>query len=381
MRIRGLPARISFALVLAVGLALTARPAVAQSDAFTVFDIAVDATADDAASAREAALAQGHVDAMRVLVARLVPAADILDLPPLEPQKIVEMVQDFSVAEERTSNVRYLAELTFRFNPDSVRAYLRANSVPFAETRSDPVLVLPIYGAAGSERLWRAPNPWRHIWSTRNLTAELVPMILPLGDLDDLSAVTASAALDGDPAGLETISRRYGADEVLVSQLVLRGDPASGNARARVNTERYSAIESTRFRMDFNQNPRESRNAFLARAVAGVVERVQSSWKSANLLRFGDESKLMATVRVGSLDDWLEVQRRLEGIPLVVRSKLAYLTRNAVDVEITYLGDEDQLARTLAQSNLVLTPDLAAGWWQLSLNGGASQTGSQSGFQ
>lgn len=381
MRISGLPAGITVFLLLMAGLAVVARPSLAQSDAYTVYDVAVDATADDAASAQEAALAQGHVDALQAIVARLVPVGGRADLPPLEADDIVEMVQDFSIAEERTSTVRYLAVLTFRFDPGSVRAYLRANGVSFAETRSDPLLVLPIYGAAGSERLWRAPNPWRQIWSARNLTAELVPMILPLGDLDDVGAVTAVDALDGDPAGLETIAQRYGAEEVLVSQLILRGNPAGGNARAQVNSTRYSAIASNRFRLDFNQEQKESRDALLARAAAGVVDRIQSVWKAQNLLRFGDESKLMATIRVNSLGDWLEVKRRLEQVPVVVRNEIANMTRSAVDVEITYLGDEDQLARTLAQSNLILTPDLAAGWWQLSLNSGGSQAGSQPSSQ
>ena len=381
MRISGLPTGITVFLLLIAGLAMAARPSLAQSDAYTVYDIAVDATADDAASAREAALAQGHVDALRAMVARLVPAGERDALPPLEAEDIVEMVQDFSVADERTSTVRYLANLTFRFDPDSVRAYLRANGVSFAETRSDPLLVLPVYGAAGSERLWRDPNPWRRVWSSRNLTAELVPMILPLGDLDDLGAITAAGALDGDPAGLETIAQRYGAEEVLVSQLILRGNPAGGNARAQVNSTRYSAIASNRFRLDFNQEPEESLDALLARAAAGVVDRIQNVWKSQNLLRFGDESSLMATVPVTSLGDWLEVKRRLDQVPIVVRSKIANMTRSAVDLEITYLGDEDQLGRTLAQSNLVLTPELAGGWWQLSLNSGASQAGSQPGSQ
>ena len=381
MRISGLPAGTTVCLLLMAGLAMAARPSLAQSDAYTVYDIAVDATADDAASAQEAALAQGHVDALQAIVARLVPVGERDALPPLEAEDIVEMVQDFSIAEERTSAVRYLAVLTFRFDPGSVRAYLRANGVSFAETRSDPLLVLPIYGAAGSERLWRAPNPWREIWSARNLTAELVPMILPLGDLDDVSAVTAVKALDGDPAGLETIAQRYGAEEVLVSQLILRGNPAGGNARAQVNTTRYSAIASNRFRLDFSQEPEETFENFLARAAAGVADRVQNVWKAQNLLRFGDESKLMATIPVSSLGEWLEVKRRLDQVPIVVRSEIANMTRSAVDVVVTYLGDEDQLARTLEQSNLILTPDLAAGWWQLSLNSGGSQAGSQPSAQ
>lgn len=382
MRIRRLSATLGSLLVAVIlGLVLQPGRSAAEGDVFTVFNIAVDATADDAASAREAAMAQGHEAAFQVLLARLVPAEELPSLEPLEVEKIVELVQDFSVADERTSPVRYLAELTFRFNPEAVRNHLRAGNVSFAEARADPLLLLPIYGAAGSERLWRDPNPWRRAWTRRNLTGELVPILLPLGDLDDLAAVTADQALDGDPAGLETVGRRYGAEEVLVSQMVLRGDPSAGTARVRINSTRYSAFQTSSFQTDLSQEADETRGQFLGRARDRVVDRIQSTWKKANLLRFGEESRLLASVPVEVLGDWLEIKRRLDRVPIVVRSEMAYMTRKSVDVMIVYMGDEDQLARTLAQSDLVLTPDLAAGWWKLTLNSGVMRSGGQTGSQ
>ena len=149
------------------------------------------------------------------------------------------MVQDFSVAGERTSSVRYLADLTFRFRPSAVRSYLQQQGVAFAETRSKPVLVVPIYGAAGQAVLWEEPNPWRATWATREPDDGLVPLSVPLGDLNDVSSIDAEQALDGDRARLSALARRYGAEDVLINQLVLAGDPLAEQATLQVIASRH----------------------------------------------------------------------------------------------------------------------------------------------
>jgi hypothetical protein len=147
-------------LIVALGLALVpVGPAAAQDDVFAVGGVEVDATAGNAAEAREAAIAQGHVLAMGRLMERLVLQADLSRVPILRSGELVNMVRDFSVAEERSSEVRYLADLTFRFKPVEVRSFLRRNKIRFAETRSKPVLVLPLYSDGGEIGLWREPIP------------------------------------------------------------------------------------------------------------------------------------------------------------------------------------------------------------------------------
>ena len=157
------------ALGLTLGLALQGvlpgggGGAWAQADGriFTVRDVAVDETAATAAEARQVALAVGQRRAFRRLIDRLVPEDQQGLVPALDPNLLQYYVRDFSVADERTSAVRYLADLTFRFNADEVRRLLRSNSVAFAETRGNPVVVLPVFRAGDGEAvLWVEANPW-----------------------------------------------------------------------------------------------------------------------------------------------------------------------------------------------------------------------------
>ena len=369
MRIQRLKSRLFMGVLSLVLLAgLGPQAARAQSDIYRIDRIKADATAETTTEARTQALAAAHQDAFGRLLARIVPIDAIQTLPPLDAEQIANYVQDFSVANDRTSDVRYLADLTFQFDADGVRRYLRSQEVSFAEARGDPLLVLPVLGGQSSARLWREPNPWHRAWAGRDLAGELLPMILPLGDLEDVSAISAGDALAGAAERMDVLASRYGAQETLVAQALVTGDSNQGTARIEAVATRYSGYRLDSARLSFRQEEGETLGRLLARAVDGVVAEVQEAWKRDNLLQFGEQSTLMATVPVRSINEWLEVRKRLSRLPVVVRSDVAYLTRNAVDVRITYVGDEDQLARTLARSDLLLTPDLAQGWWELVLN-------------
>ncbi len=356
--------------------------ALAQGDLFTVHDISVDATAEDAASARVAALEDGHRQAMTVLLKRIVPEGDLLALPEIPPDEIAQLVADFAVDEERTSPVRYLAKLTFRFNPDSVRQFLGQRDVPFAQARGRPLVVLPVLGRGGGARLWRDPNPWRDTWNERRLDNELVPIITPLGDLDDVGSIDARQALNGNPDRLNAVAERYDVEQILVAQLRVSGDPAGGWARAEVVGRRYGGLTEQRpIIQSYAQQPGETRSGLFRRAADGLVSEIQEAWKAENLLRFGEQNRLMVTIPVASLAEWLEVKRRLEDVASVVASELAYMTRGSVDLMITYVGSADQLTRALARNDLTLSQDLTQGWWQLTLNAALPPSGGLQGAE
>ena len=343
-------------LLLGPGLACAlALPALAQ-DIFTVKNLRVDATASTAAEARQAALASGHLQAMQQLLARLVLREDLGLLPPLSAKQVEEYVRNFEVDDERTSTVRYLARLTFQFNAASVRDYLRARGVRFADVRGPSVLLLPVFGAANQAVLWEDPNPWRNAWAARDNSSGLVPILVPLGDLNDISGTSARDALNPDNPRLQPLAQRYGVQAVVTTQAVLAGDPASGAASLQVITTRSGAEQQERTRIvTLQQNPEESFQQLLARATLAVAGEINDGWKRASRLRFESQGQLFVQVPISSLGAWVEVKRRLEKVPAIEKSTLVYLSTESAQLQLTYFGDVDQLTRSLAQNDLQLT--------------------------
>ncbi|HET6224484.1 MAG TPA: hypothetical protein VFE11_20075 [Dongiaceae bacterium] len=60
-------------------------------------------------------------------------------------------------------------------------------------------------------------------------------------------------------------------------------------------------------------------------------------------------------VPITSLQDWLQVQRRLTGVPALQRVIVRYLARDGGMLDLSYTGDEAALTAALAQRHLSLT--------------------------
>ena len=329
---------------------------------FTVAGVPVDVTAETAAKARDAALIEGHRAAYDKLLRRLTLRRDHGRLPKLSDGQIAELVQGFEVADEKTSRVRYLARLTVRFKAGQIRGLLRGHGLTFAETRSKPILVMPVYRWAGTLLLWDNPNPWRDAWSALNWSSDVVPLILPRGDLADIADINAEQAVAGVADRLNTIAARYGAADTVVAQATRRRVGRTSAPVIDVSVARLSKIQDGPTIIDtVAGSPGASLDKVMARAVQMVAVEVEESWKRRNLLKFDHRDRLLVTAPLGSLADLVALRRQLDQVAAIVRSELVSLSRASAAFDLQFIGDAQQLRLALAQSDLNLSQD-ETGW-------------------
>jgi hypothetical protein len=350
-----------------LALALGSGQAAAQSlSVFTISGVAVDEVAESAEAARKKALANGERKAFERLFKRLTLRADHARAGEAAAEDISALVQDIQVADQKNSQIRYLAKLTFRFKPTAVREFLRDLAVDFAETRSKPVLVLPVYEAAGAVSLWDDSNIWRDAFATTEIADGLVPMRLPRGDLSDIRALgSGELAVRGDAPRISSIAKNYGVSAVIVAHARLtatrRGVPAIRiSAETHGSAERHQSINTS---VEAGQG--ETVKAMLARGAAEAVGLIEDQWKLDNLLQFGQSAVLATALPITGLSDWVEAQRRLIKVAVIERVDLILLSRNEARINLFYLGDPNQLKLALAQADLSLVEE--EGSWTLSL--------------
>jgi hypothetical protein len=250
--------------------------------------------------------------------------------------------------------VRYLATLTVRFNPVAVRDLLSASGVSFTEVRARPVLILPVFASTGRPLLFDDPNPWREAWTRRAARASLVPTTLPLGDLQDLSDITAAQAVAGDRTRLEAIGRRYGALDTAVAVATMRLDPQTSKPTLALSVTRFSPSGDSTLVESFNGEAGQA-EALLARAVDWVERELERLWKEENAVGAGqEERRLVFIVPIQGLDEWTEIRRRLTGIGLVKKAEIAGLNRREGRIAVSFIGEIAQLKSALAQREIEL---------------------------
>jgi hypothetical protein len=345
--------RAALALLVAVSL-----PARADDDTFTVSGVHEDITAANALAARDQAQADGQAKAFAVLMDRVAGGK----VPHLSASEITDLVIGFEVANERTSTVRYTADYTFHFNPVAVRRLLEGSSVAIVASPSEkPVVVLPVFISGGRAVLWDDPNPWRDAWGENATSQNVLPVVVPVGDLPDVAAIDAPKAIAGDRAALKAISSRYQNDDVLVVQGKFGAEPGRFEIDA-VRYPQYGPVQTTS--LVTNAKPGETQAQQLARSVAYVAAEIGHAWREANTIDTKAGGTLDATVTASSLGDWVAVRNRLRSIAQVRGADLVSFDRDQIRIAIRYIGDPEQLRAALGQHGLELggaAPDWTLG--------------------
>lgn len=347
--------RFRFLAVLLLAVAALAPPAAAQAlvDAFSVRGVEVDVTAANIQAAKDQAIADGQRQAFRTLLERLTQPADHARLPKADG---VEYVRDFSVEQERSTPVRYLATLTVRFNPAAVRKLLRDANIAYAEPRSRAVIVVPVLKEAGGRPvLWESPNPWRAAWAQQG--SGLVPLAVPAPDSPEAQLLTADQAAAGDSARIQALSDAYkGADVMVVVATLAPGGRTvdvllygSGNLPKPFDTVAYAAQDN------------ETAEAMLARAARDIQRAIDTVYKQPNLLQFDRAGTISALVPLEGVEDWLAVRELLGRVPQVRKWELVSLSRAEAALVLHVVGDPEQVKAALSRQGLRL--EAGEGFW------------------
>lgn len=354
-------ARTRLASVFAGLLAAAALmlPAAAQDsgDVFAVTGVSVDATGETATQARDAALAEGQIKASDRLLRRFTLHEDWQALPQVDAAMAERLVAGVGVANERSSATRYLADMTVRFRPQPVKDLLRNSGVRFTATQAAPSLLLPVLDTPGVRVLFDDPNPWRNAWEQVNVTNSLVPLLLPLGDLEDFSAINAGDAINADWEGLRQIAEKYGVNQVIVAHA-----QAPEGSNLKVNLIRVTPGSREVIERSYQG---ETLEAAAKTAAQGIQDSLVSSWKAENAVAFGLSQNLRASVEFASLSEWLAIRDRLNATPIVEGVDINAVSPTGAQVSVRVAGSTESLAASLAERQVRLVDE--GGYWTMTM--------------
>ncbi|MGH1479628.1 MAG: DUF2066 domain-containing protein [Geminicoccales bacterium] len=345
-----------FISILMVWLSQTLSAAAQSADLYTVGDIPVDVVADDAVSAREQAHLQGQQIGFSRLLRRLVPARDHANLPEAQQLSVERYVQNFQIADERLSNTRYLAKMTVAFDPERVRDLLRSERLAFSDEVSAPLVVLPLYDDQANPYLWPENNPWWAAWAEELDSESGLRLIMPLGDLEDVSAVSVDQARSGDVIALRRLASRYGAKDAVVMSAAPVSDPALGGpVSIRLAARRVGGDDRIGQSFTLDGQPGETLDDVLKNAVVQLQNSLDEQWKSTHLLRLDTGGLMFVDVPISSLQDWIKINRDLENLVEVSQIEIASFAQERVQIQVDYVGDELGFEQALGRIGLSLS--------------------------
>jgi hypothetical protein len=348
----------------------------AQTDLFTVEGVQVDVTADSALAARDQAFDKAQVEAFKVLAGRMLSESELATFVPPDIAVVSPMVQDYEVTSEKLSSVRYIGTYTFTFRAQAVERFLNVQGSSYTNVASAPLVILPFYQEGGRTYLWSPYNVWMRAWNRTGGSSTLVPVIVPMGDLEDVSDIGDDDVFSYNPGKLTSLLKRYDAGDAVIAVVTPGGSLGKAQEEDTVN----GSVTVSLYRTDRGQPEHvremvvESQSGdtyakLLDRAVGEVQTALKQNWKEKTVVSKTPEvqpqiggNSLVARVKIASLEEWASAQKALSRVSGVSHVGLKSLSPREALVELSFRGDEAQLRSALAQAGMDLAHPKFAGY-------------------
>ena len=396
----------------------------AQQDDYTVERIPVDVTAGSAAAARDQALLKAQREGLDRLAERFGAKP-----PRIAEARAPDYVMSFEIDSEKSSAVRYIAEVTVHYNPSAVnRLFGRTAAVaggaagpgsggmggdvggdmgslsPPAGASgaavispggapANAILVIPVYEWAGARSLWDRNNPWFLAWARRAPAIMGRPIVLPEGGAADAAALTPQQAVDGDRAAIAALAGRYGTSDAVVAHATYEIDHSTGRPAFRIALNGFGErLGGVAAREQVTGAPTEFVDELAGRAAvqaAHAVDAARTAPASAVAAPPASdggspfapdriERSILVTVPLRGPADLPAVRQQLSRLPMVARDELVALSREQAVLRLHYRGGAERLRVALADGGLVAEDDGAG--WTLRRSGAAPRGGAAGAF-
>jgi hypothetical protein len=340
-------------LIPALALALAffcSAPALADGS-FTVSGVHVDASAASVEEARNAAIASGRPAAWQTLFRRLTRQQDWARQPMLDDPSLQRLIINYFPTNVRRSTTRYVADMTYVFNPDAVARLLQGAGIPYTAAQARRILVVPM-----APTYLRA-SPWTAALANPRFAGSVVPFSVPIGDALDQSAL-GGLGFDGATWNdVATVAARVHAGEAVLILVAQTGN------KLVVTLKRLGPNElptKTSFNLPILQGAPSTYPA----AADQAVQAIDDLWKSHAAVDFSQKGSLEVEVVVASLPQFASLQSALTAVPNVQSVTVVAMDMGEARLTISYIGTQDQLREALAQAGLTLAG--RGGSWQLS---------------
>ena len=346
----------------AQGGAQEASPTAPPRSIFTVGSVDVDITATSAASARQSAIAQSRRLAFTRLFKRLVATEDLEAEPALTNAELAGLVRAIDILEESTSQPRYIAQLAVSFEPEKVTGLLERLGVTYTDSETPPILVLPLAHYGGVPLLLSEDNVWAQAWQqSPSRASSLVDYRLPERTPDFLMRVSPMSVPHAAPETLIELLRVIGASDVLVAEAAISLDFASQRYLATFDVRRGPG-QGAFMTFDMAQQPDESPQDMLERAIAKVDAELSALWKRQLLIEFAQAQTIAITAQYEAAADWRRIRGNLGAARRLRDLQVLSIALDHAELKARFFGDFDSLEKTLAADGLAVRQNKPGLW-------------------
>lgn len=269
----------------------------------------------------------------------------------ITPDEISALVAGVSVANEKNTPVRYMADVTVRFKPKEINAYLTERGVPFLDKEPPKMVIIPIVRENGMALVFEEESPLFLSLKQTPPETNLHTFIIPDGDEFDKASITPEVLNGTDYTALDTLRAKYRAKMALIV------DITKTNNVYTVKTIGYPSNPSAGSDIAFAVSSRATNiPAVMTHIMKKTADYLVRQLKAYHLNHDAAGGKITAVFNVSSLSEWHAIEKRLKTFNFVDKTDVKVLYKNSVFTELTFSENTQTALDKMAVAGFMLEP-------------------------
>lgn len=300
-------------------------------------DINVDVTANTVTEAKQKAISKAIREGLSEVVLNVSTENSVNEINKLNDNQLQHFITGVMVLMEKTSDVRYIANLRISVNKEILKAYMAENKMPFIVGESQEVVVVPmIEKEDGSSDVWGDDNFWRQAFLEReNLHKANMNIRLIDKNLGNIAMVKVNRLFDMINAEYQEFANFNRADAVYVLKYSLR------DKKIYIKNYPEGGVQS----IDIGE---ESVDELIDKCVA--LFRDVKKIKSEGSEEGAASQRVDVVYSYSKLSDWIKLKNMLNDNPQVQDIKIVSMANGKVHFNFQYSGIIEKLQGNMESS-------------------------------
>lgn len=345
---------LAYILMIIIGFA-----GMAKADLFLVEGVPVSATAENAVAAKEVALNEAGNKAFKQLMQKIVLSSDAGNIE-ADPAEIVRLIQGFSVAHEKTTATKYMADVSVQFKPKEVQEFMKAKGLPFLAKMPPKFVFIPLFREGSMAQVFDEASPLFQSVKVMSPNSSVYQFVVPTGDLEDMSVATPMVLTGVDMAPLAPLLQKYGTEYALVLRVTKNG--SIYKVEALSYPENSAAGAGVTFAVSSGS---EDVQGVMGQIVKKATSEMEKKWKAYQVEHGTQQNELTVIFPINGLSEWSVLEKRLKGLPFLDQVNVQALHQNKVFVKVVAAEEIETLIQKMKKAGFPLVKQYDATWiWE-----------------
>ena len=297
--------------------------------------ISVDVTDENVAIAKQKALQQAQREGLNNVILAISTQKTVDQISLLNDKQIEHFISGIQVLMEKSSDVRYIADLEIEINKDVLNAYIKENDLPIIITEAQNALLIPVLEQENKTHdIWGNDNFWREAFITKtNLHNGVLNFHNIEKNLGNISNIDANTIFDMSPEQFAELSSFNRVEQIIVLKYSINDK--------KIYTKSFPSNKVIETNFDETDTPSLLIDKILPQLKGDKKQTEETSPSTTTQKQFD------VLYTYPNLGKWMTLKRLLESNPMIDNIKIISMANKKVHFNFTYYGVLEKLQSTL----------------------------------